>query len=96
MPGAPDSVYVGARRTLLDALEGLGDQRASAILVGAQAIYLHTGEDDGLAVSPFTSDADLSLDPGLLASSPLIEQAMLAAGFHPSPDPSKVGAWIGR
>lgn len=63
MPGAPDPEYAGAGRTLLDALEGLGDQRESVILVGAQAIYLHTGEDDGFAaVAPFTTDADLSFD----------------------------------
>lgn len=94
MPGAPDPAYVEARRTLLDALEGLGAQRESVILVGAQAIYLHTGEDDGLAVAPFTTDADLSLDPDLLKPEPLLERAMAAAGFTRSPE--KVGTWIGR
>jgi hypothetical protein len=78
MPGAPDPAYVAARRPLLDALEGLGSQREAVILVGAQAIYLHTGEDDGLAVAPFTTDADLSLDPDRLRPDPRLEQAMAA------------------
>jgi hypothetical protein len=95
MPGAPDLEYVEARRTLLEALEGLGGQRECVILVGAQAIYLHTGEDDGLAVAPFTTDADLSLDTDLLRPDPRLEQAMTAAGFSRSPNPSQVGTWIG-
>ena len=44
MPGEPDPLYVRAREVLLDALEALGPHRGSIILVGAQAIYLHTGE----------------------------------------------------
>jgi hypothetical protein len=43
VPGAPDPLYILARAALLDALEALGAQREAAILVGAQAIYLHTG-----------------------------------------------------
>jgi hypothetical protein len=42
---------VAARRVLLDALEALGTLR-KAVLVGAQAIYLHVGEGD-LAVRTF-------------------------------------------
>jgi len=38
MPGAPDPEYVAARRTLLDALEALGDHRDSIVVVGAQAV----------------------------------------------------------
>lgn len=33
--------YVAARRVLLDALEAMGRQRRSVILVGAQAVYQH-------------------------------------------------------
>ena len=62
MPGAPDPEYVAARRVLLDALEALDDHRAALILVGAQAIYMHTGEGD-LAVAPYTTDGDIALDP---------------------------------
>jgi hypothetical protein len=55
MPGAPEPLYVLARRVLLDALEALGDQQDAVILVGAQAVYLHTGEAD-LAVAEYTTD----------------------------------------
>lgn len=41
-----DELYVIARRVLLDALEALGEHRNATILVGAQAICLHTGEAD--------------------------------------------------
>ena len=78
-----DQNYIDARETLLDAVEALGPQRDAAILVGAQAIYVHTeGEDAGFAVSPFTYDADIALDPGLLRSSPAIVEAMSRAGFR--------------
>ena len=34
------------------------------------------------ALSPFTYDADIALDPGLLGSSPTIVDAMSRAGFQ--------------
>lgn len=43
MPGAPDPLYVRARRVLLDALDALGDQRRAVVLVGAQAVYFRVG-----------------------------------------------------
>jgi hypothetical protein len=89
MPGAPDPLYVLARTALLDALEALGQQRDAAILVGAQAIYLHTGESD-LAVPEYTTDADVVIDPGRLHSKPEIEQALTSIGFVRGP---RVGAW---
>lgn len=69
MPGEPDPLYIAARSVLLDALEALGEQREAAILVGAQAIYLHTGAI-ALPVAEFTTDADLTLDPALLRQTP--------------------------
>ncbi|MBI4484989.1 MAG: hypothetical protein HY655_03165 [Acidobacteria bacterium] len=90
MPGVPDPQYVVARGVLLDALEALGDQRDAVIVVGAQAIYLHTGAID-LAVPEFTIDADLTIDPALLQDSPELESAMRAAGFQRG---TRVGAWI--
>ena len=78
-----DELYVLARRVLLDALEALGEHREATILVGAQAIYLHTGAAD-LAVAEYTTDADLALDPALLAQVPPLEQALEGAGFHGS------------
>ena len=53
--------YVAARRVLLDALEALKDHLPSLILVGAQAVYHHTGETD-LNVPLMTTDADLVPD----------------------------------
>jgi hypothetical protein len=90
MPGAPDPRYVLARSVLLDALDALGDQRSAVIVVGAQAVYLHTGATE-LAVPEFTIDADITLDPALLHEVPEIEAAMLGARFERG---SRVGVWI--
>lgn len=75
-----DELYVVARRVLLDALEALGPHRNATILVGAQAVYLHTGAAE-LAVAEHTTDADLALDPDLLDEIPPLEQALQDAGF---------------
>lgn len=64
-------LYLLARRALLDAL---GPHREATILVGAQAIYLHTG-DAALAVAAYTTDADLAIDPALLDEIPPLERA---------------------
>nr|WP_255216261.1 GSU2403 family nucleotidyltransferase fold protein [Pseudenhygromyxa sp. WMMC2535] len=75
----------------MDALEALGPHRDATILVGAQAIYLHTGEAE-LAVAEYTIDADLALDPELLDEIPPLEQALQDAGFlHMGK--SGVGVW---
>ena len=88
-----DELYVIARRVLLDALEALGEHRGATILVGAQAIYLHTGAA-GLGVAEYPTDADLALDPTLLAEIPPLEQALEDAGFRGST--SAVGIWETR
>src|SRR2546421_424713 len=62
MPGVPDPLYVRARAGLLDAVEALGLHRESVVLVGAQAIYLHTGDAD-LAVAEYTTDPDFPMPP---------------------------------
>lgn len=80
-PYDPD--YIGARETLLDAVEALGTHRDAVILVGAQAIYVHTEDEGaGFALSPFTYDADIALDPRLLGTAPTIIEAMSRAGFR--------------
>ncbi len=84
-----DPAYVEARTVLLDALEALADHLDSCILVGAQAVYEHTGDSD-LAVVPTTTDADLALDPRSLASQPLLADLMLAKGFRST---ASVGGW---
>jgi hypothetical protein len=75
---------------LQDALEALGEQRDAVVVVGAQAIYLHSGAIE-LAVDEYTTDADLTIDPALLHESPEIESAMRAAHFERG---NRVGAWI--
>lgn len=87
-----DELYVKARRVLLDALQALGEQRHALILVGAQAIYVHTGEAD-FPMAPYTKDADLAIDPRTLHSKPALERVMEAAGFKSGDQP---GTWIGR
>ena len=83
MEAIHDRNYIDARETLLDAVEALGLHGDAAILVGAQAIYVHTeGEDDSFAIPPFTYDADLALDPELLGDTPAIVEAMSRAGFR--------------
>lgn len=88
-----DELYVIARRVLLDALDALGEHRDATILVGAQAIYLHTGDAD-LGVAEYTTDADLAFDPDLLAEVPPLEQALEGAGFYGSS--SAIGIWKTR
>ncbi len=58
----PDPRYVAARRVLLDALQALAPQAPAAILAGAQAVYLRTGDTD-LAVAPSPLTATSSLTP---------------------------------
>jgi hypothetical protein len=77
---------------LLDALDALACHRDAVILAGAQAIYVRTGEADlDASVAPYTTDADLALDPRALGPDPRIEAAMMAAGFRLTPEP---GIWI--
>ena len=90
MPGDLEPGYILARRVLLDALEALAEHHEAVILVGAQAIYLHTGEGD-LATQVFTTDADLALDPGALGSHPLLAELLEGAGFLPSSASGAIG-----
>lgn len=92
MNGESDSLYRLARCVLLDALAALGPQRDAVVLVGAQAVYLHTGDGD-LAVAPFTKDADMALDPSLLHDVPELAEALGKAGFRPGEHP---GSWLGQ
>ncbi len=89
---APDAFYVASRRALLEALEAFGSHRAAVVLIGAQAVYLHTPDDD-LAVAPTTTDADLGLDPDLLPDAPLLQEQLEAADFELTKEP---GIWMSR
>lgn len=84
------SEYVAARTVLLDALEALGSQREAIIVVGAQAVYLRTGDAGITGVAPYTTDADLALVPARLADEPHIETLLGEADFEQKGDP---GVW---
>jgi hypothetical protein len=88
----PDLLYVRARAALLDAVEALGPHLNAIVLVGAQAIYLHTGAAD-LAVPEYTTDADFTISPRDLADEPLLDQLLGAAGFTTGDQP---GRWLSR
>ncbi len=84
-----------AREALLDAIEALQAQLDAIIVVGAQAIYLHTGSAE-VAIAEFTTDGDLALDPDVLSSDPRVNDAMREGGFEPDPRSSAIGTWISR
>lgn len=90
--GDPD-LLIRSRRALLDALEALREHQESVVLIGAQAIYLHTGELE-VALPAMTKDSDLAIDSRTLASEPLIEEAMRAAGFALRTEKPQPGTWI--
>ena len=92
MSGAPDPLYVKARKVLLDAFDALEEHREALVLVGAQAVYVHTGDTD-LSVAEYTTDADLSISPNDLTDSPHIEDLLSNAGFRPGLNP---GSWLSK
>lgn len=91
-PGDAETL-VSARSALLDALEALADQRDALVLVGAQAIYLHTGAAP-VALAEATKDTDLAVDPRALDDNPLLEEAMRRAGFHRNLTDPQPGSWL--
>ena len=91
-----DPRYVEARRVLLDALTALAPHASAIIVVGAQAVYLRTGDAD-IAVAPYTTDGDLALDPTLLGDDPHLEEVMTAANFTLLSQPgshTEPGTWV--
>ena len=92
MTAQPRIEYVEARRVLLDALGALREQLDAVVLVGAQAVYLR-GAERLPTYQPFTTDADIVLDPSLLTSRPAIGEVMRSAGFVLTDEP---GIWEAR
>ena len=82
-PSGDADLLVRARSAFLDALDALKEHRESVVVIGAQAIYLHTGSAE-VALAEATKDNDLALDSRLLGSDPLVEEAMRAANFAPN------------
>lgn len=91
--GGGDDLFARARSALLDALIAIEAHRDSVVVVGAQAIYLHTG-GALVAVAEATKDSDLSIDVRTLGDDPLIDEAMRRAGFHQDPQASQPGSWL--
>lgn len=89
MLGNPDPLYVKARKVLLDLLEALRDLDEALVLVGAQAVYVHTGDTE-LDVAEYTTDADFSISPRDLADTPHLEELLMAAQFVQGTQP---GSW---
>lgn len=82
----PRIEYLEARRVLLNALTAMEPPLGAVVLVGAQAAYLRTeGRIEGY--QPFTTDADIVLDPTLLGPIPPLGDAMTAAGFILTDEP---------
>jgi hypothetical protein len=92
LPGDAETL-VAARSALLDALEALAGQRDALVLIGAQAIYLHTGAAP-VALAEATKDTDLAVDPRVLNDDPLLEEAMQRAGFHRNLTDPQPGSWL--
>jgi hypothetical protein len=95
-PADFDPLYVAARSALLDALFALAPHGKAIIIAGAQAVYLRTGLTD-IAIAPYTTDGDLTLDPTLLGDDPELEASMELAGFQLMPqgsDSAQPGVWV--
>ena len=54
-------LLVASRRALLDALDALRPHLDAVVVVGAQAIYMHTGAAP-VALAETTKDSDLAVD----------------------------------
>jgi hypothetical protein len=86
-------LLVAARRVLLDALMALRAHHRALVLIGAQAIYLHTGEAS-VALAEATKDSDLAIDPRVLSDVPLLDKAMADAGFARDISNPQPGSWL--
>jgi hypothetical protein len=92
-PTGDADLLVAARSALLDALEALTEQRNALVLIGAQAIYIHTGSAP-IALPETTKDSDVALDPRVLSDSPLLEEAMRRANFYRDVENPQPGGWL--
>jgi hypothetical protein len=86
-----DFEMVIARNVMLDALDALRDHRSALTVIGAQAVYEQTKTLVGRPTVA-TKDADLCIDPSVLATGPLLADEMTRAGFHLS-NGDRPGIW---
>ncbi|MFE3542412.1 GSU2403 family nucleotidyltransferase fold protein [Nocardia sp. NPDC059177] len=89
---SPFDLQFRTRTALLDALDALAEHRAAVIVVGAQAVYMHTG-DLTIALPEMTKDSDVAINPLVLRDDPRLEVAMTAAGFVPNLN-QQPGSWV--
>ena len=86
-------LLISARAALLDAFQALDAHHDALVLIGAQAIYLHTGAAP-VALAEATKDSDLAVDPRALREDPRIDDAMTRAGFHRDLRDPQPGSWL--
>ena len=65
-----ESATIEARSSLLNAIEALRVHSASLVLVGAQAIYIHT-QHLSLPLAPATTDSDIVINGPKLLGYPI-------------------------
>jgi len=90
-----DPRYVAARSVLLDALNVLEEHLDVIVVVGAQAVYMRTG-DASVGVAAYTTDADLAVDASKLRDAPPLGDLM-GERFEPrkgSSGANEPGIWI--
>lgn len=92
-PLGDTDLSVRTRTALLDALQALEPHLEALIVIGAQALYFHTGGFEA-AIPEMTKDADLGIDSAQLRDEPRIEAAMEAAGFSKDPRSPQPGSWV--
>lgn len=73
-----------ARTGLLDALEALESHLDALVIVGAQAVYLHTGTTE-IALAEFTTDGDVAIDPDPTEFRPTHRGSDARGGVHARP-----------
>ncbi|TDC70175.1 hypothetical protein E1200_06180 [Actinomadura sp. GC306] len=86
-----NQLVIASRRVLLDGLTALRSHSDALTVVGAQAVYLRT-PGASMQAAPFTSDADLCLDPVMLDDQPLVDEVLQTAGFTLKYD-NQPGLW---
>lgn len=91
-PGDAD-LLIAARSVLLDALGALEPYLDAVVLIGAQAIYLHTSKAL-VALAETTKDSDIVLDARILPDTPPLEAAMRQAGFRLDSNSPQPGSWL--
>lgn len=92
-PAGDADLPVAARSALLDVVDALAAHRDALVLIGAQAIYLHTGAAV-VALAEATKDSDLAVDPRALHDEPLLDDAMARAGYHRDLVHPQPGSWL--